>query len=356
MNLKKIVFHASSFEGFWAHYSFFNDRNFIDKLNSLGYDLFLSNQTELDDADLILFSEATSVGLYRFGLSRKIKHVVKLLLGRLPLKSRDVYQECKGKHLLGKTALIVAEGNVHLPENHIENLSKMFPVVFTWNDTLVDGKRFFKCRVPQPVRWPDFDEIPFLNRKMLVNISANKYHSSPLELYSTRRRSIQYFEVKFGDQFDLFGIGWNTPVTFGQRLLKLSLPFYKSYKGTINDKSDVYPKYRFALCYENAQVPGYVTEKIFDCLRCDCIPIYLGAPNITEYVPKKTFIDRRDFTSDEDLAKFLQEMTEEEFKQYQKNIKEYLSDAQFAAFLATSLAETIVGVIEKKDINSDAIF
>ena len=49
-------------------------------------------------------------------------------------------------------------------------------------------------------------------------------------------------------------------------------------------------------------------------------------------------------------------MTEEEFKQYQKNIKEYLSDAQFAAFLATSLAETIVGVIEKKDINSDAIF
>lgn len=348
MNLKKIVFHALSFEGFWAHYSFFNDRNFIDKLNSLGYDLFLSNQTELDNADLILFSEATSVGLYRFGLSRKIKHVGKLLLGRLPLKSRDVYQECKEKHLLDKMALIVAEGNVHLPENHLEKLSKMFPVVFTWNDTMVDGKRFFKYRVPQPVHWPSFDEVPFTNRKMLVNISANKYHSSPFELYSTRRKSIQYFENRLGDQFDLYGIGWNMPVTYGQRFLKLSFPLYKSYKGIINSKVDVYPKYRFALCYENAQEPGYVTEKIFDCLRSDCIPIYLGAPNITDYVPKGAFIDRRNFINDEDLAEFLLEMTEKEFNQYQKNIKEYLSGAQFSDFLSTSLAMKIIDVIEKK--------
>jgi alpha(1,3/1,4) fucosyltransferase len=351
--LKKIVFHASSFEGFWAHYTFFNDRNFIDKLNSLGYELFLSNQTELDDADLILFSEATSVGLQRFGLSRKIKHIAKLLLGRIPLKSHDVYRECKKKHLFDKTALIVAEGNIHLPENHTEKLSKMFPVILTWNDSMVDGSRFIKFRVPQPVHWPEFAEVSFINKKMLVNISANKYHSSSMELYSTRRKSIRYFEMKFGDQFDLYGIGWNKPVTYSQRFLKLPFPFYKSYKGMINDKSEVYPKYRFALCYENAQVPGYVTEKIFDCLRCDCIPIYLGAPNITEYVPKDTFIDRRNFTDDEELAKFLIKMTEVEFKQYQKNIREYLSDAQFSAFLSTSLAVEIVDIIEKKNIKTD---
>jgi alpha(1,3/1,4) fucosyltransferase len=345
--LKKIVFHASSFESFWAHYSFFNDKDFIDKLNSLGYDLFLSNQTELDDADLILFSETTSVGLHRFGISRKIKHIAKLLLGRIPLKSRDIYRECQEKHLFAKTALLIAEGNIHLPENHIGKLSRMFPLVLTWNDTMVDGNRFIKCRVPQPVHWPKFDEVSFTNRKMLVNISANKYHSSPLELYSTRRRSIQYFENKFGDQFDLYGIGWNKPVTFGQRFLKLAFPFYKSYIGIINYKSEVYPKYRFALCYENAQIPGYVTEKIFDCLRCDCIPIYLGAPNITEYVPKDTFIDRRNFTNDEELAIFLTKMTEDEFKQYQENIREYLSGSQFSAFLATSLALKIVDIIEK---------
>jgi alpha(1,3/1,4) fucosyltransferase len=353
--LKKIVFHASSFEGFWAHYSFIYDKFFTDKLNSLGYDFFLSDQTELDDADLILFSEATSIGLHRFGLSRKLKHVVKLMLGRIPLKSRDVYRECKEKSLFDKTALIVAEGNIHLPENHTEKLSKMFPVVLTWNDTMVDGSRFIKIRVPQPVKWPKFDEVSFTNRKMLVNISANKYHSSPIELYSNRRRSIQYFETMFEDQFDLYGIGWNKPVTYGQRFLKSPFPVYKSYKGVINDKSEVYPKYRFALCYENAQVPGYVTEKIFDCLRCDCIPIYLGAPNITEYVPKDAFIDRRVFPTDEDLAKYLINMTEDEFKLYQRNIKKYLSSAQFLPFLSTSLAMKIVDVIEKRYNLSDEL-
>ena len=166
--------HLSKVFGHIIH--FIRIRNFIEKLNTLGYDLFLSNQTELDDADLILFSEATSIGLHRFGLSRKMKYIGKLLLGRLPLKSRDVYQECKEKLLIDKTALIVAEGNVHLPENHNKNLSKMFPVVFTWNDTLVDGIRFFKYRVPQPVYWPNFDEVPFIKRKNgWVNISANKF-------------------------------------------------------------------------------------------------------------------------------------------------------------------------------------
>ena len=80
-----------------------------------------------------------------------MKYIGKLLLGRLPLKCRDVYWECQEKLLFDKTALIVAEGNIHLPENHTKNLSKMFPVVFTWNDILVDGSRFIKYRVPQPV-------------------------------------------------------------------------------------------------------------------------------------------------------------------------------------------------------------
>jgi hypothetical protein len=102
------------------------------------------------------------------------------------------------------------------------------------------------------------------------------------------------------------------------------------------------------LCYENAQVPGYITEKIFDSLRSDCIPVYLGAPNIEKYVPKNVFIDRRQFNSEGDLAEFLSSMSQEQFNQYLLNIREYLSGAQFKAFLATGLAENIVAAIERK--------
>ena len=48
----------------------------------------------------------------------------------------------------------------------------------------------------------------------------------------------------------------------------------------------------FAICYENARdIPGYITEKIFDCFFAGCVPIYWGgAPNVTDHIPANTFI------------------------------------------------------------------
>jgi len=344
--MKKLVLHASTFNTFWAHYFFNRDQDFINKLESLGYRLFQSNQTELKDADIILFCEATSVGLHRFGLVRRIKHNLRILIDRTSRGVRDVYAECKENQLFDKTAFLAAEGIIHLPENHVRKLGEMFPVVFTWNDTLVDDKRFFKYRIPQPVQWPKVERVPFNNKKLLVNISANKYSSHPLELYEIRRTSIEYFEKKFKDQFDLYGIGWNEPATHGQHYLKTLVPFYSSYKGTVKRKSDIFPKYRFALCYENAILPGYITEKIFDCMRSDCVPIYLGAPNINEYLPQDTYIDRRKFSDDEQLASYILSIDEVKYEHYREGITEYLSSNEFSSFLCTTLAETIVKVIE----------
>jgi alpha(1,3/1,4) fucosyltransferase len=346
--MRKILFHAASFNSFWAHFSFPEDKDFIDKLNSLGYDLGFSDRMDLNEADYIIFSEATSIGLHRFGLMQKVKYLAKLLLGKISLNARDVYRECLEKHLYEKTALIVAEGSLHLPENHVAKLGKMFPVVFTWNDDMVDGKFFFKCRVPQPVRWPEIEPVSFQNKKLLANISANKYHNNPKELYSVRRKSIRYFERALGDQFDLFGIGWNQPATLAQKLFKFLVPSYQSYKGVISDKAEIYPKYRFALCYENIQTPGYITEKIFDCLRSDCVPIYLGAPNIDEYVPNSAYIDRRQFSNDEELAKFIQGIDSDHYELYRNSINRFLSGSQFSSFLSTALAENIIDVIGKR--------
>ena len=38
---------------------------------------------------------------------------------------------------------------------------------------------------------------------------------------------------------------------------------------------------------------GYITEKLFDCLYAGTIPLYLGAPDILEYVPEDIFVDCR---------------------------------------------------------------
>lgn len=72
------------------------------------------------------------------------------------------------------------------------------------------------------------------------------------------------------------------------------------------DKIAVLKNDQFCVCYENTKdVRGYVSEKIFDCFKAGVVPVYLGASNICEYVPKSSFVDRRDFASDQEVYDFL---------------------------------------------------
>ncbi len=48
-------------------------------------------------------------------------------------------------------------------------------------------------------------------------------------------------------------------------------------------KADGLRPYRFSIVIENVQEEGYFTEKLIDCLLCDTVPIYWGAPDIAKY-------------------------------------------------------------------------
>jgi hypothetical protein len=42
----------------------------------------------------------------------------------------------------------------------------------------------------------------------------------------------------------------------------------------VDSKKNTLEKYKFSICYENARdIPGYITEKIFDCFFAGCVPI-----------------------------------------------------------------------------------
>jgi hypothetical protein len=234
--------------------------------------------------------------------------------------------------------LFLNEPPAVLPQNWDPRIHRLFPSIFTWNDDYVDNKRFHKFRWPLTGRFPDVPDIPYGDRKLLANISGNKFSTYPHELYSARRETIEFFEQHYPQQFDLYGTGWNQS-GIGQA-------HFSSYRGTVKDKWDVYPQYRFGLCYENmCDEPGYITEKIFDCMRAKCVPVYWGAPNITQYVDGETFIDRRNFKSSVELANFLVSMTENEYAQYRQAIQAYLRSDRFAAFLPPAFADNVIRVL-----------
>ena len=214
---------------------------------------------------------------------------VNILLGAWKGKSRAwvILQECE----------VIKPGNWR-EENH-----KQFEKIFTWDKRLVDLKKYVRLDFANNFRVPPASP-GFAARNFCVMIAGNKSRSHPLELYSERVRAIRWFETNHPGDFDLYGTGWDRrcfsgPLRLFNRigpLTKLLAPRYPSYRGTIASKQPVLERYKFSICYENArEIPGYITEKIFDCFFAGVIPVYWGAPDISESVPEKCFVDRRDF-------------------------------------------------------------
>ena len=158
----------------------------------------------------------------------------------------------------------------------------------------------------------------------LTMVNANMLiHSFKNELYGERLKAIKYFSVM--PSFDLYGYGWDK---------RPRHPFYFHYKeyvarvwrGSVVNKVKTMSRYKFSLCFENCVYPGYISEKIFDCLAAGSIPIYLGAPDINSLVPKTCFIDFREFRNYDELNKFLSSVSPERVDEYRQTIKSFLAD------------------------------
>src|SRR3989344_5204980 len=157
-----------------------------------------------------------------------------------------------------------------------------FKRIYTWDDDLVDNKRFFKLYYPE-LKPMIADFPPFEQKKLCTFMFSNKRGKHPKELYTEREKVVQFFENKPEGDFEFYGQLWEKAG-------------YKNYRGAPESKIDTLKNYRFCICYENVHdVKGYITEKIFDAFAAGCIPIYWGASNVTEYIPEGCFIDRRKF-------------------------------------------------------------
>ncbi len=75
-------------------------------------------------------------------------------------------------------------------------------------------------------------------------------------------------------------------------------------------KLDTIKEYDYYLAFENSNCIDYVSEKMFDGLISGTVPVYLGAPNVDEYLPgNNCIIKATDFANGADLAKFLLELS-----------------------------------------------
>ena len=340
--MSRIVVHPSEFNQNPAHYNILTDKYFFESLKNKGYEVVFSKDVNINKKDVILFVEAKNCvpKYFIFKTSSpltKIKIIIKGFLGVLNNNKSEFKVDFKNN----KKILLIFEGEIHAPENHNKNLSKYSNYILTWNDELLNLPNFIKINIPQQKDWELISHLKYSKKKLLTLISSNIYSFQRNELYSERRKIIRYAEKRLNTDFDLFGFNWNKPSNFWQKINKNLIPYYKSYKGSVKSKAQTLSNYRFAIVYENYRTVGYVTEKIFDCLRSNCIPIYLGAPNIASILPENIYIDRTKFSTDKDLLDYISKMKEETYNKYLTNIQRFINSDEFQKHFSTEISKKI---------------
>ena len=286
--------------------------------------------------------------VYAFLQPEHIRHThrgnVSVIWSAVPIQGCDVYLYMNANSFRGPMSgidiLLMLEPNVVLPGEYDNAIWQHFDYVFSLSDEVCkQGHKFRKILFPrtgwamEAPRTEDLkereDKYPIANRKKSIcMINGNKSSIVEGELYTKRIEVAQWFYKNSSIPFDEYG----TP------------PFpLSNYRGSLplGSKADTLKQYTFCLCFENTNDPvysaGYVSEKILDCLETRTIPIYLGAINIENYIPRSCYIDFRQFHSLEDLNKYLLDLSEAILLQYINNMDEWVATGGLRSFSWSSI-------------------
>ena len=168
------------------------------------------------------------------------------------------------------------------------------------------------------------------------------------EQYSVRRRLLRRVEKMGGFSVELTGRGWDglSSGWFRSFFPDPAFPFARH--GLVARKHDFAGRYRFILAYENYRGNrGYISEKIFDAMIMDAVPIYLGDEKVQEEIPRETFIDARRFRSRDKLLAYIRGISEPEWNAYRNAAWEFLFSGKIKNFSSEYFGSLAAGVVEQ---------
>lgn len=262
------------------------------------------------------------------GLSFKITHDCSDLTDAAMVLCFCYVDQMISKNLIkvpkNRRALLLPEPPSLLPGLYHPSLKNVFGTIFVLVDEVVDNQTYFKYYHPHYRVEPLLDIPDFSEKKLGIMIHSNLQSDSPKDLY--RERHVLARDFSNPHEFDLFGSGWDG---------------YPIWRGGA-DKMSVLKNYKFYFAYENTRdMSGYITERIFDAFYGGCVPIYWGAPDITDYVPKECFIDRREFASNADLYQFIKSVDQAAYARYIEAGLQFLKTPKAELFSPRNFAKTI---------------
>ena len=270
-----------------------------------------------------------------------------LLCGESPLFAREFYRRVGEISRGFETALLFrgALGDVapptrgvvlHFPGFHRGSHSDIQPWEGRAEIVMIAGNKYWQ-----------HEALPLTQRlRHTWRTMKDRSHFEWLRSKQLHDRRLEYVTELFqAGLLTLYGPGWDSfrhlPARWRDLLVRAGV---QGQEVDYARKQVTVGGFRFALVMENFEYPGYVTEKIIDALAAGTIPLYLGAPDIDDFIPSDVFLDLRNFTSPQALISHLAAMDAESGMAMIQRGQDFLTSAGGDIFSFEHQAEHIVGL------------
>jgi alpha(1,3/1,4) fucosyltransferase len=263
----------------------------------------------------------------------------------------------KLKHPQQKSILVMWETSLGAryasnPKNHLG-----YDAIFTYINRLVDQKRYFFLPPRAYYRHRITAGLPFEQRRLGCLVGTNRkmryrsglfvmkkgwkfsfrdwidYVFCPGELITFRSKVAKVCARHSASVFDIFGEGWEMlPET---RHICLGIPR----ESTLNYVG----RYRYYFALENhSSGCSLVSERVWDALWGDAVPVYLGHTGLDQFVPRECYIDARQFEGPNEMLDWLCRAPESIWTKYREAGREFIQSAAVERFLPAAFAEEFV--------------
>jgi len=171
----------------------------------------------------------------------------------------------------GQLIKLVQEPVIRNPVTHLFTYfhSRTFDEIYTHEEGLVDNR--VTVTLPCNGTFVDptvVDPTPFNEKTESVSVIA-----SNLSLLPGHKTRLNFINELLKRRPNL------VPHTYG-----------RGRKQQLLQKIDGLRRYRYSIAIENTSSPNYLTEKFSDCIISGTVPLYFGAPNVSDYFPADSFI------------------------------------------------------------------
>lgn len=196
-----------------------------------------------------------------------------------------------------------------------------------------------------------FGDIFWWIAKFLRRHISGLYLTKTIDLqrYQLQDKRLEVIQcmLKFA-LLDLYGGGWEKLYRIPPSIknqLHIFIPKVGVPEVSYEKKRKLLEQYKFNICFENMSYPGYVTEKIIDAILAGTIPVYWGAPDISDYVPEDVFIDASRFSDFEEMVNHLLNMDEQCAERMLQKGREFLVSPAGQRFSYESIASEVIEML-----------